>query len=138
MKSMTIGKLAEKAEVGIETIRFYERQGLVPEPPRTESGYRKYPESEVERIRFIKRAQELGFSLAEIKELLSLRVDADTDCGEVRRRAEAKIADVEQKLRDLERIRAALEDLTRACAGRGPTSECPILDGMASGTRVRR
>lgn len=133
MTTYTIGKLAERADVGIETIRFYERRGLIPEPPRTGSGYRQYPESEAARIRFIKRGQELGFSLSEIKELLALRVDTDMDCGDVRRRAEAKIADVERKIRDLQAMKNALEALTLACAGRGSTSECPILDAMDVG-----
>lgn len=134
MTRLTIGRLADRADVGVETIRFYERQGLLPEPPRTQSGYRQYPEDQVDRIRFIKRGQELGFSLAEIREMLALRMDTGSDCGDVRRRAERKITDVEAKLRDLQRIKAALEALTWACVGHGPTSECPILDAMARET----
>jgi MerR family transcriptional regulator, copper efflux regulator len=131
--TITIGKLAARADVGVETVRFYERQGLIPEPQRSPKGYRQYREAEVGRIRFIRKAQDLGFTLSEIRELLSLRVDAGSDCGDVRGRAEQKIAQVEEKLADLRRIRSALEELTRACAGTGPTSECPILDAMEGG-----
>ena len=130
MKPLTIGQVARSAGVGIETVRFYERQGLLEEPARKESGYRQYPEDVVARLRFIKRAKELGFSLKEIKELLVLRVDPDTTCAEVKSRAEAKIADVEEKIQALQRIKKALVQLTTVCRGRGPTSECPILDAL--------
>jgi MerR family copper efflux transcriptional regulator len=130
MKPLTIGQVAQKAGVGVETVRFYERQGLLEEPARKESGYRQYPEDVVARLRFIKRAKELGFSLKEIKELLALRVDPATTCREVKKQAQAKIADVEGKIRSLLRMKEALVELTRACRGRGPTSECPILDAL--------
>src|SRR6516225_6755483 len=130
MKALTIGQAARSAGVGIETVRFYERQGLLQEPPRRNSGYRQYPEDVVARLHFIKRAKELGFSLKEIKELLALRVDPDTTCADVRSRAEAKIADVEEKIKALHRIKKALVKLTAVCRGRGPTSECPILDAL--------
>ncbi len=87
MKSMTIGQVAKQTGVGIETIRFYERRGLIDEPPRRDSGYRQYSEDVIARLEFIKRAKELGFSLKEINELFSLRVDHDTSCGDVRSRA---------------------------------------------------
>ena len=109
---LTIGQIARSAGVGVETVRFYERQGLLQEPARKESGYRQYPEDVVARLRFIKRAKELGFSLKEIKELLALRVDPDTTCADVRSRAEAKIADVEEKIKALQRIKKALVKLT--------------------------
>jgi MerR family mercuric resistance operon transcriptional regulator len=130
MKPLTTGQVARYAGVGIETVRFYERQGLLEEPTRRESGYRQYREDVVARLRFIKRAKELGFSLKEIKELLALRVDPDTTCAEVKSRAEAKIADIEEKIQALWRIKKALVKLTKACSGRGPTSECPILDAL--------
>ena len=130
MKAMTIGQVARHAGVGIETVRFYERQGLLEEPARKQSGYRQYGEDVVARLRFIRRAKELGFSLKEIKELLALRVDPTTTCAEVRSKAAAKIADVEQKIEALQRIRTALVKLTAVCRGRGPTSECPILDAL--------
>lgn len=87
MESLTIGKVARLAEVGVETIRFYEREGLIEEPSRGESGYRQYPKETIQRLRFIKRAKDLGFTLREIKELLALRLDPGTTCGDVRRRA---------------------------------------------------
>src|SRR5207244_5272900 len=99
--SLKIGELAERAEVNLQTIRYYEREGLLPEPPRRESGYRMFPETTVRRVRFIKRAQELGFTLAEIRELLSLRHDHDRIRTEVRALAEAKISHVEEKIRTL-------------------------------------
>ncbi len=133
MERLTIGKLAKQAEVNIETIRYYERRGLIPRPPRRESGYRQYNEDTVTRIQFIKRAKELGFSLREILELLSLRLDPGTTCGDVKKRAEIKIADIEEKIRTLQGMKKALMNLTVECKGRGPVSECPILEAL--GTR---
>ncbi|GBE34469.1 mercuric resistance operon regulatory protein [bacterium BMS3Bbin06] len=130
MERLTIGKLAKQAEVNIETIRYYERRGLIPKPPRRESGYRQYPRDTVTRIQFIKRAKELGFSLREILELLSLRVDPATTCGDVKKRAEIKIADIEEKIRTLQGMKKALMNLTVECKGRGPVSECPILEAL--------
>jgi len=128
--ALTIGRLANASGVGVETIRFYEREGLLPEPPRKRSGYRQYPADAVARVLFIRRAKELGFTLKEITELLKLRVDPDTSCADVRALAKAKIVDVEEKMADLARIKGALEKLARACRGKGPTSECPILDAI--------
>ncbi|GBD98799.1 mercuric resistance operon regulatory protein [bacterium BMS3Abin07] len=130
MERLTIGKLAKQSEVNIETIRYYERRGLIPKPPRRESGYRQYPRDTVTRIQFIKRAKELGFSLREILELLSLRVDPATTCGDVKKRAEIKIADIEEKIRTLQGMKKALMNLTVECKGRGPVSECPILEAL--------
>ena len=130
MKTLSIGQLARSAGVGVETVRFYERQGLLQEPARKDSGYRQYAEDVIARLRFIKRAKELGFSLKEIKELLALRVDPDTTCADVRSKAQAKIADVEEKIEALQKIKKALVQLSTACRGRGPTSECPILDAL--------
>ena len=130
--ALTIGELAKRSGVGLETIRFYERKELIEDPPRTESGYRQYPEDVVARIQFIKRCKELGFSLKEISELLSLRVDPDTTCADVRRQTELKLADVEEKIRALRGIQAALDKLAASCSGRGPTSECPILETLES------
>jgi MerR family mercuric resistance operon transcriptional regulator len=127
MGSFTIGQLAKRAGVGIETVRFYEREGLIPEPPRRPSGYRDYPPDTVTRIVFIRRAKELGFSLKEINELLDFRVRPRRSCARVQRSAEAKIADIDGKIANLQRMRRALRDLTRACEDRTPTTECPIL-----------
>ncbi len=128
--SLTRGQLARAVGVGIETIRFYEREGLLPDPPRRRSGYRQYPPESVARVRFIRRAKELGFTLSEINDLLELRVDPEKSCADVRAAAKAKMADVEAKMDDLERIKSALARLARACRGKGPTSECPILDAL--------
>ena len=130
MKPLSIGRVADRAGIGVETVRFYERQGLIEEPPRSASGYREYPEAVVSRIQFIKRAKELGFTLKEIKELLSLRIDPATTCADVESRAQAKMADIEEKIRGLERMRVALVNLIAACSGRGTTSECPILEAL--------
>jgi len=126
---MTISELAQAADVHVETVRYYERRGLLPEPPRQSSGYRAYPATMVTRLRFIKNAQELGFSLAEIEKLLALRVDA-TSCAEVRRQAEVKLAEVEQKLQALQQIHTALTDLVAACEHGGPQGECPLLEAL--------
>lgn len=130
MTKLTIGKVAQQARIGVETVRFYEREGLIDEPPRGPSGYRNYPSSIVPRLLFIKRAKELGFSLNEIKELLSLRVDPDTTCGDVKQRAETKIADIEEKMRSLRHIKKALVKLTESCSGQGPVDDCPILESL--------
>ncbi len=132
-QTLSIGQLAGAAGVRVETVRFYERQGLLPAPPRKRSGYRQYPREAVARVRFIRRAKQLGFTLREIAELLALRVDPDKTCADVRAMAREKIADVEAKLHELERIRIALERLSRQCRGKGPTSECPILDAIETG-----
>src|SRR2546426_9423513 len=130
MEALTRGELAQQGRVNSETIRYYERRGLLPKPPRTPSGYRTFGTDAVRRLRFIKHAQELGFSLKEIKELLALRVDARTSCADVRKRAEAKLADIDQKLRALRAMKRALVQLTAACVGRGPVSACPILESL--------
>jgi Zn(II)-responsive transcriptional regulator len=133
MKGLTIGKIAKSAEVGIDTVRFYEKQGLLDPPPRTESNYRIYPEEEIAKLRFIKRVKALGFSLNEIKELLSLRHDPHATKADVKQRTEAKVEDIRQKIRDLTRMLTALESLSATCDGHGPISECPILEALNSG-----
>lgn len=130
MDGMTIGQVAQRAGIGVETIRFYERRGLIGDPPRRPSGYRQYTMDAVRQLRFIRRAKELGFSLREIADLLDLRTDGSTHCEDVRRQLEAKIADVEKKIADLRHIREALDDLASACAGGDPRGACPILDAL--------
>ena len=130
MGILSIGQVARRAGVGVETVRFYEREGLLEEPPRRASGYRQYSEQVVTRLHFIKRAQRLGFSLKEIAELLQLRVDAQTSCEEVKQRTEAKIAEVERKMVELQRMRQALLQVASQCIGRGPTDRCPMLDAL--------
>ncbi len=131
METLMIGEVARQAGVGVETIRFYEREGLVPKPPRTPSGYRQYPEDTISRLRFIQRAKELGFSLREIQELISLRLDDHACAADVRSHAEAKIRDIDEKIRDLQRMRSSLRELTETCAGEGRTDECSILQALA-------
>ena len=132
----TIGEVAKQAGVGVETIRFYEREGLIPKPPRRPSGYRKFPPETVARLRFIQRAKDLGFTLKEIKELLDLRVDPYTTCAEIRARADTKIADVKEKIRSLRRIERALVALSGACRDNEPVSDCPILDALERGREL--
>jgi Hg(II)-responsive transcriptional regulator len=130
MRTMTIGELARAAGVNVQTVRYYERRGLLEEPPRRASGYREYPESDVGRLGFIRRAQGLGFTLAEIGDLLSLRVDPRTTSADVHRRVEEKLVDVEEKLTDLRRIRGALRELAASCKAHGPVGECPFLEAL--------
>ncbi len=130
MESLTIGQLAQRAHVGVETVRFYEREGLIAEPPRRSSGYRDYPLDTVSRILFIRRAKELGFTLKEIAELLGLRVRPRRSCAQVKQTADDKIASIDSKIAALRRMRRALKDLTKACEERTPTTECPILASL--------
>jgi MerR family mercuric resistance operon transcriptional regulator len=130
MKPLTIGTLARQSGVNLETIRFYERRGLLPEPPRSRSGYRLYPTEAGRRLRFIKRAQELGFTLKEVEELLTLRLSPRAKNAQVRKRAVAKIEDIEAKIRTLESMKRTLQELTKACIGCSPTSDCPILASL--------
>lgn len=136
MKALTIGQIARDAGVSVETVRFYERQGLLTPPERTPSGYRQYEEDAVWRLRFIRRAKEVGFTLKEVKELLSLRLDAATTCEDVRSRAEAKIAHIDDKIHTLHRMRERLVKLTEACARRSTTGRCPILEALDAGERT--
>ncbi len=133
MKSLSTGQVAKRAGVGVEAVRFYEREGLLPEPPRRPSGYREYPEEAVARLSFIRHAKELGFSLKEIRELLSLRVDRRSSCAAVKRRAEAKVADMEARIGSLQRMRRTLKKLVEACEERRPTSECSVLEAIDRG-----
>ncbi len=129
---LTIGQVAHRAGLGVETVRFYERRGLIEEPPRKESGYRQYPEDVVARLRFIRRAKELGFSLKEIAELFSLRVDPDTTCADIKRQAEAKITTMDEKISSMQGIQRALTQLAASCSGTGPAGDCPILETLES------
>ena len=136
--TMSIGKVAAAAAVNIQTIRYYERRGLLSPPRRAPSGYRQYNEDAVARLRFIKHAQELGFSLNEIDELLALRIRRGTACDGVERKTREKIDLVEQRIRDLERIKRTLQKLANACAAQKLTEECPILEALEDHAVVRR
>lgn len=134
MEGWSIGEVARRAGVAVDTVRFYERRGLLPAAPRTRAGYRQYSPEAVRRLRFVQRAKALGFSLAEIRELLDDSRRPGSECAAVRARAETKIADVEAKLRDLAAIRDALRQLADAC-GRGErAAECPILASLGDET----
>lgn len=132
MPVLTIGQLAKATGMGIDAIRFYEKEGLVPPPPRRASGYREYSHETVARIRFVSRAKELGFSLREIRELLALRQDSKRQCRDVELRAEGKLADIETKMKDLARIRNALKKLKKNCGESLPLDRCPIIASFES------
>jgi MerR family mercuric resistance operon transcriptional regulator len=132
MEQLTIGELARRSQVNLETIRYYERKGLLPKPPRLQSGYRAFPSESVRRIRFIKQAQKLGFSLKEINELLALQVDPDSTGADVKKRAEAKIANIEEKIKTLRAMKKALWQLTANCSGSNSITKCPILESLGS------
>lgn len=139
MTDMTIGKVAEKAGVGVETIRFYERRGLIEQPKKPDgAGFRSYPDEVVAQVRFIRRAQQIGFSLTEIGELLSLKADPSSDCSDIRQRAAAKLEEVDEKIASLKRIRKALSELIAACPSSGALRACTILDALESEATVRR
>lgn len=131
MKSFTVGQLAKRTDINIETVRYYEKRGLLPEPMRSESSYRQYTENDVARIMFIKRSKDLGFTLKEISELLSLKIDDETTCRDIREFSSNKIAEVEEKIEDLKNIKKKLEELVIKCK-RNDTSKngCPILDAF--------
>ena len=130
MERLTIGEVAKQAQVRMETLRYYERTGLVASPPRSESNYRLYPQETVRRVQFIKRTQELGFSLKEIMELLALRATPETPCVDIRRRALDKITAIEEKIQTLNAMKHALAKLVEECSGQGEITDCPILASL--------
>lgn len=129
-QTLTTGRLARRAGVGIDTVRFYERRGLLPAPARTPAGYRVYGTSAVERIRFIRRAKSLGFSLDEISTLLELQ-DHGGRKSAVKDLARRKIDEIESRIEDLSRMRDVLRTLEADCNGRGEIAGCPIIDALA-------
>jgi len=128
---MTIGRLARRAGVGAETLRYYERLGLLYPERRTQSNYRLYGSDAEHRLSFIRRAQSLGFSLDGIRELLSLHDRADAGAGEVKAIAKRRILEIEARIEDLERMRRGLEKLSAQCEGSGPADDCPILAALS-------
>ena len=128
MSSMGIGKLAVRAGVSIDTVRYYEKSGLLSPQERLASGYRRYGDLQVSRLRFIRRAQGLGFSLKDIRDLLGLSQQRDVQ--RVKRAAERKLADVEQRLASLTRVRDGLAALVATCPGHGRAADCPILKAL--------
>jgi MerR family mercuric resistance operon transcriptional regulator len=129
--NLTVGKLAEAAGVGVETIRFYEKRGLVEQPERRGSGYRIYQPEDVTRIRFIKNAQALGFSLKEIGDLIELERDARSQCSDLQVRTDAKIRVIDQKIEELSRMRSELQRLSSSCSSDQPLSDCKLMNCMA-------
>ncbi len=128
IKPLTRSQVAGQVGLDIETLRFYERQGLIEEPPRSVSGYRQYSRQDIERLRFIKRAKELGFSLKEIGGLIALQETPDASGADIRAQAKEKLLAIEQKIRDLTAMKEALETLTKACLDQVATDACPIMD----------
>lgn len=129
--ALTIGRIAQSAGVAIDTIRFYEREGLLPEPKRRPSGYREYDQTAVSRLRFIRRAKDLGFTLEEIRELLALSADRHGGVEGVRERAVARLQAIDERIAELQRIRNGLSELVDACPGHGAPEDCPILKALA-------
>ncbi len=126
----TIGQLSKMASVNVQTVRYYERRNLLQPTDRKTSGYRVYSDDALRRLRFIKNAQALGFTLHEIEELLDLRINSKARCGDIQRKAEAKLKHVEAKVRDLQSLEAALRRLIRTCRAGQPTDHCPILQSL--------
>jgi len=134
MQNFTIGQVARREGVGIDTVRYYERNRLVPQAQRRLSGYREYGDDDVARLRFIRRAKDLGFTLAEIRELLALSTDRKRGVRGVKARAEIRLAEVDQRIRELQRVRRGLKHLVAACPGHGSLDRCPILAALGEET----
>lgn len=126
--ALTIGEVSKRTGIGVEAIRYYEKEGLLQKPARTASGYRQYSQEVIKKLSFIVRAKDLGFTLREISELLEMRPYPKTKCADVKIRAEQKLEDIEGRIKTLQRMKRALKQLTLACDGKGATSECPILE----------
>lgn len=135
MTSLKIGELAAATETSAETLRYYESEGVLPRPARSPAGYRLYSDEDVQRVRFIRRARAMGFSLKEVQELLSLRVDrASSTCGEVKQLAEHQLTLIDEKINELQEMRGALERITAACVGgQASATQCTILEALDSG-----
>lgn len=131
---LRIGEVAKNSQVGVETVRYYEREGLIALPKRDDSGYRQYPETVIKQIQFIQRAKSLGFSLKEIGELIRLRSTSGVSCKGVKAKANAKISDIQKKIDALERMKMALQPLVARCKSSAPISDCPILNALDEDT----
>lgn len=132
MTALTIGEVAKRAQVGIDTVRYYERSRLLPPPPRRASGYREYNMTDVRRLTFIRRAKDIGFSLEEIRDLLALSGDRERGVRGMKARAEARLSDIDARILELQRIRRGLKALVSACPGHGKLEDCPILAALGS------
>lgn len=130
-QSLTIGVVAKRVGVAIDTIRYYEREGLLPEPQRRASGYRSYDDGTIAQLRFIRRAKDLGFTLEEIRELFALSADRQHGVRSVKKRAQMRLAAIEQRIAELQRIRDGLAQLVESCPGHGSPEHCPILRALS-------
>ena len=130
VSTLTIGKLAASAGVGVETVRFYERKGLIEQPPRPPRGFRSYSEEALRQLNFIRQARGLGFGLEEIRGLLTFRDDPEATQRDVRKQTSQKIDEIDRRLAALEEMKTALEGLLESCTGDGPAANCPILDAL--------
>jgi Cu(I)-responsive transcriptional regulator len=128
MKQLKIGQVAKQSGLTVEAIRYYEQRGLIPEPNRLDSGYRVYPESILTRLNFINRCKDLGFSLQEISELLSIQINPENSSSLVKEQVEHKIELVKDKISELQKLQDSLEQLSGLCCGEGSVSDCPIID----------
>ncbi len=130
MTHLTIGKLAEATGTKVETVRYYERAGLIAPPARTSGNYRSYRTEDLERLRFIRRTRDLGFSMEEVRALLDMAQERDRDCGTVDELAKRHLGDIDRKIADLKALRRELAGVISSCAG-GTMAECRILDAFA-------
>ncbi len=135
MARLGIGKLSEHTGCNIETIRYYERIGLLPAPPRSEGGHRSFSDEHTKRLTFIRRGRELGFTLKEVRCLLELVDGEDHTCEEVQAITVKHVADIRRKVADLRRLERVLEDMAEQCPG-GKVPECPIIDALFHDTRT--
>lgn len=134
MSLLRIGEVAKRSEVSVETVRYYERQGLLAEPDRRPSGYRQYDESVVARIAFIKRSKGLGFTLREIKELLGLWFNGENQCDHVREKTREKLEDIEAKIRTLQGMKRSLRKVLSECTRRDSFDDCPLWGDLGEAT----
>jgi MerR family copper efflux transcriptional regulator len=135
---MKIGELATLSGLSVDTIRFYEKQGLIPPPQRTETNYRMYGADTPRRLIFIRKARDLGFTLQEISQLLALSEDSRAGASDVKERSQAKLAELDRKIAEMQAMRRSLETLVSACSGHGPSHDCPILAALTDDEDVRR
>ncbi|HFE37629.1 MAG TPA: Hg(II)-responsive transcriptional regulator [Gammaproteobacteria bacterium] len=135
LASLTIGRLAKAAEVNVETIRYYQRVGLLTEPAKPYNGFRVYPDETINRIRFIKRAQKLGFRLKDIAHLLDL---SEGHCDDVREQAEAKLMQIEAQIKDLQSMRKTLKKLVSECSAGNGKGDCPIVQSLTENSSKKK
>ena len=131
---LRIGQVAKKSRVGVETVRFYESEGLIELPERNVSGYRQFSESVIKQIQFIQHAKKLGFSLKEVRELIKLKSTRNSRCNIIKATASSKIADIQEKIDALEQMKMALQPLVAQCKSSDPISDCPILNALDEDT----